>query len=152
MIGLLTGCSQNWGIVRHYEGLVNCVAVNSYFQMFSGVLNGVLIGILVYWVVPENIRTPTTGGIEILPPPPCIWKFQYALPPPPMRLEIPICSTPPPPCIWKFQYALPPPPPCIRNSRLLYPPSLSEFQRCFRPLQNFLFNLLTLPEIIFSAS
>ena len=34
----------------------------------------------IYWIVPENIRTPTTGGIEILPPP--------------MRSEIPKCSTP----------------------------------------------------------
>ena len=35
---------------------------------------------------------------------------------------------------------------------MVYPPSLSEFQRCFRPLQNFLFNLLTPPEIFFLAS
>ena len=55
--GILIGCGQEWGIVRHYK--VNCVAkktnyaanyaaVNSEFQMFWGVLNGVLIGILVY--------------------------------------------------------------------------------------------------------
>ena len=68
------------------------------------------------WVVPENIRTPTTGGIEILPPPPHAFGNSKMLHPP-----------------------------RIRNSRLLYPPSLSEFQRCFRPLQNFLFNLLAPP-------
>ena len=76
------------------------------------------------WVVPENIRTPTMGGIEILPPPL-------------MHSEIPKCSIPPP-TQSEFQTPL--------------PPSLSEFQRCFRPLQNFLFNLLTHPEIFFSAS
>ena len=51
--GLLTGCGQKWGIVRHCEGQLcgtvkvncaakttncaaNCVAVNSSFQMFGG--------------------------------------------------------------------------------------------------------------------
>ena len=54
------------------------------------------------------------------------------------------------PCVRKFQNALPPPPlPHIRNSRLLYPSSLSELQRCFRPLQNFLFNLLTTQKSFF---
>ena len=118
------------------------------------------------WVVPENIHTLTTGGIEILPP---------------MRSEIPKCSTPHvfgnskmlyPPCVRKFQNALPPmhseipkcsTPHAFGNSKMLHPPthselqtplprSLSEFQRCFRPLQNFLFNLLTPPETFFSAS
>ena len=37
------------------------------------------------WVVPENICTPTTGGIEILPTL-CKRKFQNA-PPPPMHSE-----------------------------------------------------------------
>ena len=58
------------------------------------------------------------------------------------------------PCVQKFQNALTPPPPLarIRNSRLLYPSFLSEFQRCFRPLQNFLFNPLTTQKSFFSAS
>ena len=73
----------------------------------------------IYWVVPENIRTPTTGGIEILPPPHAFGNSKMLYPP----------------RIW--------------NSRLLYPPSLSEFQRCFRPLQNFLFNLLNPPRFFF---
>ena len=79
----------------------------------------------VNWVVPENIHTPTTGGIEILPP-------SHA-----------------------FRNSKMLHPPCIRNSRLLPPPpplSLSEFQRCFQPLQNFLFNLLTPRKSFFSTS
>ena len=46
-----------------------------------------------HWVVPENIRTPTTGGIEILSPPPCVRKFQNALPP--HAFGIPDTFTPP---------------------------------------------------------
>ena len=52
-----------------------------------------LHNIRVDWIVPENIHTPTTGGIEILPPP-CIRKFQNAPPPPPMHSEF---QTPLPP-------------------------------------------------------
>ena len=73
------------------------------------------ISLLCHWVVPENTRTPTMGGIEILPPQ-CVWKFQNALPPTHSEFQ-----TPSP------------------------PPSLSEFQRCFQPVQNFLFNLLNPP-------
>ena len=80
------------------------------------------ISLLCHWVVPENTRTPTMGGIEILRPP---HVFENS----------------------KMLY-----PPRIRNFRLLHPPSLSEFQRCFRPLQNFLFNLLNPPWIFFWAS
>ena len=52
--GLLTGCSQKWGIVRHYEGQLSCkkkpIVRQSIanFKYFGGMLNGVLIGILVY--------------------------------------------------------------------------------------------------------
>ena len=53
-----------------------------------------LHNIRVDWIVPENIHTPTTGGIEILPPH-AFGNSKMLHPPPPQR---------------------------IQNSRLLYPP------------------------------
>ena len=55
---------------------------------------------------------------------------------------------------WHWNFTPPPPHHAFRNSKMLHPPthsefqtplppSLWEFQRCFRPFQNFLFNLLT---------
>ena len=62
------------------------------------------------------IRTPTMGGIEILPPP-CVWKFQNALPP--QAFGIPDSFTPPSfgipevfstPSEFPIQSTSPPPP------------------------------------------
>ena len=54
--GLLTGCGQNWGIVRHYEGQLCgkkyqlCGKLcGSQFLISNVLLNSVLIGILVYF-------------------------------------------------------------------------------------------------------
>ena len=64
--GILAGCGQKWGIVWHYEGqlcgkkrpivqqIVRQPIFN--FKCFGGVLNGVLIGILVYSRVGINIH------------------------------------------------------------------------------------------------
>ena len=64
--GILTGCGQKWGIVRHYKGQL----CGKKYQLCSklcgsqflisnvlGVLNGVLIGILVYLSDGINIST-----------------------------------------------------------------------------------------------
>ena len=59
-----------------------------------------------HWVVPENIRTPTTGGIEVLPPPPHAFENSKMLHPP-----------------------------CIRNSRLLYPPLFRNSRGVFYPFR-----------------
>ena len=76
---------------------------------------------LLHWVVPENIRTPTTGGTEILP----LHAFGNSkmLYPPHIRNS-------------RLLY----PSPLFRNSRRVFDPTL----------QNFLvFNLLTPPESFF---
>ena len=75
---------------------------------------------LLHWVVPENIRTPTTGGTEILP----LHAFGNSkmLYPPHIRNS-------------RLLY----PSPLFRNSRGVFDPAL----------QNFLFNLLTPPESFF---
>ena len=58
LTGLLTGCGQKWGIVQHYEGQLCgkkyqlcsklCGSQFLISNVFGGVLNGVMIGILVY--------------------------------------------------------------------------------------------------------
>ena len=62
------------------------------------------ISLLCHWVVPENTRTPTMGGIEILRPPP-------------MCSKIPKCSTP-----HAFGISDSFTPPLFRNSRGVFDP------------------------------
>ena len=66
--GILTGCGQKWGIMRHYKGqlcgkkdqLCGKLCGSQFLisnVLGGGVLNGVLIGILVYLSDGINIST-----------------------------------------------------------------------------------------------